>query len=382
MAVTALILFNQGGPGTAGQAFLGTVAGGLVTVTNNSNVNITAWTITLLDVPPGSALVAGTVLGSASNNTPTATFTPDVPGSYRILLSVTDGTLIDKDIRNFGIKNARGFLVPSYQKLPDPLPVQGSGLPGQKPDEQNYGGQLRGWTGNRTDGQLEQFFLQYDDLPFMTISSTPFSAAASGEQPLYFINITGAAVFNLPSGARVGQHFRVEARGTVTLLTVNPPGGHTIGGLSVVVILGACTGDFVYRGGTSWSMIGCKKDIYERTIVAATEDTNLTGFSTIGSTAINPSDYPNTTLTTWQAILETTLSADAAEIRLFNVTTSLVVTGSVLSTTSLTPVLVSSTITLASGLNIYEAQLRLQTTGDPDRATCKQAQVIINWLQP
>jgi len=65
------------------------------------------------------------------------------------------------------------------------------------------------------------------------------------------------------------------------------------------------------------------------------------------------------------------------------VTAAAVVASSTLSTTSLIPVLVSALVTLpVSGANLYEAQLRLQTTGTPNRATCKQAQLIVDWLQP
>lgn len=378
MSVTALIKFTQNAVvGTAGQAYEGTVANGVVTIQNNDNTNVTAWTITLLDVPPNSAIVPG-VLGTASNNNPTATFTPDVPGSYRILLSVTDGVTPDKDIRNFGIRNARGIIIPSYQKLPDPLPLQGVG---SKPDEQNYGGQLRGWTGNRTDGNLEQFFLTYDDQATLTVTSTPFTASNTNQGPFYFVNISGAAVFNLPSGCRAGQVFRVVASSTITTLTVNPPGGHTIDGLSSIQMFGYGSGTFVFQGGSSWTLLGAKKSNYERELVAGLQDTDQTGFVIVGAATINTGDYPNTLTTTWQALIETTNVADGAEIRLFNVTTFSVVAGSVLSTTNVTPTLVTASITLAAGSNIYEAQLRLQGVGSPDRATCRQAQILINWLQ-
>lgn len=390
MPVTALIVFDQGGPGPAGQAFEGTVAGGAVTVTNDDNTDVASWRITLADVPPDSGVATG-VLASANNNTPTANFTPDVPGSYRIVLEVFDAAGFtgdeDTDIRDFGIRNARGFIIPPYQKLPDPLPVLGSGEPGEKPDEQNYGGQARGWTGDRTDGQLEEFFLIYDDLPFESITSTPFTAAVTGEAPLYLVDLTvigGSAVFNLPSGARVGQRFRIAAIGGSPLdtVTVTPPGGHNIDGRSSVAMFAGGSGVFIYRGGVRWAMLGAKYDAYERTIVGGVEDTDQTGFVAIGTTVIDTGDFINIDTVTWEAVLETTDGGDPAEIRLFNVTTASVVAGSILSTTSLTPVLVSSTITLASGQNLYEAQLRLTTTGAPNRATCKQAQVVIDWLQP
>lgn len=380
MAATALIVFEQNSiTGPAGQAYEGTIGGGLVSITNDDNTGVTSWTVTLLDVPPDSALVPG-VLDSGVAPPPFAVFTPDVVGSYRIMLEVSDGVNIDKDIRNFGIRNARGIIIPPYQKLPDPLPVLGSGQPGEKPDEQNYGGQARGWSGERTDGQLEQFFQTYDDLPYVTVNSTPFTAAP--EPPFYYVDLVGAGVFNLPSGIRNGQRFRVVTSTSVTTLTVNPPGGHNIGGLSSMQMFGGTTGIFLHVDDTLWVALGAKKDKYERTLVASVESTDLTGFDSIGSTIINPSDLVNISQVTWEAIIETNNAADAAEVRLYNVTLGSVVAGSTLNTTSLTPTLVSAAVTLASGANLYEAQLRLMTTGTPNRATCKQAQLIINWLQP
>jgi len=384
MAVTALIVFDQGGPGTPGEAFEGTIAGGLVTVTNDDNTNVASWRITLTDVPPDSALVPG-VLASASSGTPTATFTPDTAGSYRIYLEVFDTAgfigLVDKDIRNFGVPNARGIIPPPYQKLPDPLPVTGSGEPGEKPNETNYGGQVRGWAGNRTDGQLEAFFESYDDLPFYTVNSTPF-VASLGQPPVYYVDLAGAGAFTLPAVIRVGQRVRVVASPTVTLLTINAPPANTINGSAYVQIMGSTSAVLLYLGGSVWTILGAKRDKYERTLVASVENTDQTGFVTIGSTVINPSDLVNISQVTWEAVIETNNGADAAEVRLVNVTLGSVVVGSTLNTTSLTPVLVSATVTLASGANLYEAQLRLATTGAPNLATCKQAQLIIDWLQP
>ena len=390
-AVTALIVFDQGGPGPAGEAFEGTIAGGAVTITNDVNTNVASWKITLVDVPPTSALVPG-VLATANSGTPTTSFIPDVAGSYRIVLEVYDtigltGTT-DTDIRNFGIRNARGVILPSYQKLPDPLPLLGSGDPGEKPDEQNYGGQARGWTGDRTDGQLEFFFLTYDDLPGLDVVSTPFVAAATGQPPIYLLDMItagGSISFTLPTGARIGQRVRVlldQAASAFATSTIFAPGGQTIDGLSSVLISKGKFADFIYVRTNVWQMLTKARDVYERTIVGGVEDTDLTGFVSIGTTVLTPAQFVNISTVTWQAIIETTNAADAAEIRLFNVTTLTVVASSTLSTTGTTPTVVSSTITLASGTNVYEAQLRLMTTGTPNRATCKQAQILIDWFQP
>lgn len=385
MAAVALIVFDQGGPGPAGQAFEGTVAGGAVTVDNDDDTDVTSFTFTMLDVPPGSAVATGTM---ATGGPPsTASFTPDVSGSYRVQLEVSGASTSDKDIRCFGIRNARGIIIPPYQRNPEPLPLPGSGLPGAKPDEQNYGGQTRGWAGDRSSGQLEEYFLTYDDLPFTTVTATPFTAAAVGEPPLYLVDLTAIgsnAIFNLPTtGWRVGQRFRVvHYTGTNYILSVVPPGGHNINGLSQVDMLWPAGGDFLYLGGVNWLMPSASWDTYERSLVAGVENVDVTGFQSIGaSILLNPAQFPNGTFV-WNVVIETSNAADAAEIRLYNVTLGAVVAGAVLSTTNLTPTPLSAAFTPAVGPNLYSAQLRLQTTGAPNIATCRQAQVTTQWMQP
>ena len=189
----------------------------------------------------------------------------------------------------------------------------------------------------------------------------------------------------MPSGSamRVGQRIRVASdySGTFTV-TVDLPALHTINSsLSTWTLLPGMTVEFVYTGSNNYLVADASFDRYERTVVASAEDTDATGFVTIGATYLNPANFPNLVGVTWQAILETTDGGDAAEARLFNVTTATVVASSVVSTTSLTPVVVSAAITLTAGNNLYEAQLRLQTTGSPNRATCKQAQLILEWFQ-
>lgn len=383
--VTALIQFDQGGPGPAGEAFIGT-ASSLVTVTNDDNTDVTEWTITLLDVPPDSAVVTG-VLATAVSSTPTASFTPDVPGSYRVLLSVTDGADTDEDIRVFGIRNARGIIIPPYQDLPQPLPVLGSGDPGEKPDEQNYGGQTRGWSGDTSSGQMEQFMRTYADLPLQVLTGVSVSLQADGV-PYYVVDLDtvgGDSTVTLPTGARPGQVIYIEAFGSTAgrVVTVQASGGGTIVPWGTVDIPQGGGGTFVLQSGDNWRVIGTKKDIYERTIVGGVESTDQTSFVTVGTTHLDLDNFVNIQEISFQAVIETTNAADAAEVRLFNVTTATVVASSTLQSTSLTPELVTADITgnLASGSNIYEAQLRLASTGAPNRATCKQAQILIDWVQ-
>lgn len=390
MAAVALIVFDQTGPGPAGEAITGTVAGGAVQVTNDDNTDVSSWTITLLDAPASSALVAGTVLGTAATNTPMANFTPDVVGSYRIQLEVSDGSFTNTDIRVFAIPNSRGYIVPPYQKNPDPLPLLGSGLPGAKPEEMNFGGQARGWTGETGDGLLDEFLQTYDDLPRRSITTTPVILDPRIDAPLIVIDtnaVGSTTTVELPStDLRDGMRFRFfsQPAGTTFDAIIDAPGGFTINGtLGDWTLKPGMSAELALDTGSSdWSVIDASLDRYERSVVASAESTDQLGFVAIGATAIDPSDYPNLSNVIWQALIETSNAADSAEIRLFNVTTASVVASTTLSTTSLTPVLVQfSGVTLASGVNIYEAQLRLTTTGSPNRATCKQAQLILEWFQ-
>lgn len=164
MASTALIKFTQNAvAGTAGRAYFG-ATGLAVTVDNDVNTGVASWQIDLVYVPTGSALSTGTLAFNNNSATPTVNFTPDVPGAYRLVLSVWGainrvGTATDIDIRNFGVKDANGFYRPAPQIWPRPLPPTSSGETGNKPDENNFGGQANGWVGDGTDGLLDHRLL-------------------------------------------------------------------------------------------------------------------------------------------------------------------------------------------------------------------------------
>lgn len=174
MAATALIKFTQGLLiGTAGQALVGAV-GTAVNVLNGNNADIQSWEIDLVYTPPSSAVAVAIPLAFDNNNdTPTASFTPDVRGSYRVMLRVWAlpnrvGTP-NIDIRDFIVKTAkRGLVLPPYQQDPAPLPTIASGLAGNKPNELNIGGQEFGWEGITGNGLLA-------DLVDLIDSSTPLT---------------------------------------------------------------------------------------------------------------------------------------------------------------------------------------------------------------
>jgi len=129
MSITAAIKFAQ--PpivGVAGQAFIGNLAGPVI-CSNGNDIGVATWQWTLLTVDRNSALLPGTLLGT----TPSVSFLPDVSGSYRLELVVSDGALdVQTDVRVFSVPDTRGVIIPAFDG---------------DADAHNYGGQKRGWAG-------------------------------------------------------------------------------------------------------------------------------------------------------------------------------------------------------------------------------------------
>jgi hypothetical protein len=113
-------------------------------------------------------------------------------------------------------------------------------------------------------------------------------------------------------------------------------------------------------------------------LVVGNQSSNQTGFSVIGSTELDISEYDYTTIM-FKTIFETSDASDATEVRLWNATNETLVSSSVMTTTSTLAFVTSSIVTpdIMTGSNIYEVQLRLQTTGSPNAATCKKAELIL-----
>lgn len=107
--------------------------------------------------------------------------------------------------------------------------------------------------------------------------------------------------------------------------------------------------------------------------VGGVSNVDVDTFTTIGAVALDPDDYPGTT--EFEAVIEVT-DTYTAEVRLYDVTAAAVVAGSTLSTTSDTPVILSASVTLATGARVYEVQLRVTATGGT--AVCKQAGVKVS----
>lgn len=193
----ALLQFTQGGNvGGNGQALVGSL-GSSVTVNNTVNTGIGSWQIELVYVPVGSAVSTGVIAHNDNSSTPTTTFTPDVTGSYRIVLKVWNGinrvgTPTDTDIRVFAVPETRTSLIkPPYQAWPQPLPLTPSGSPGAKDDEMNFNAQSDGWVGTGSDGLMDDVIKAVDRRV----------AISAGTQS----GITGNIVFSNSNGISFGM---------------------------------------------------------------------------------------------------------------------------------------------------------------------------------
>jgi len=169
MTAVALLKYNDAlNTGLGGQAFV-SAAGQNLVITNNDDTNVKSWRVSLLYAPPGTAVERkafqepiALILQNPNSTSVSATLTSleSIPGCYRIMLEVWDqkdfAGVRDVDIRCVGVKTTYfSFILPPYQKDPDPLPLEGAGA---KPDELNFPptgggvGQSYGWSGDYDAG--------------------------------------------------------------------------------------------------------------------------------------------------------------------------------------------------------------------------------------
>ena len=159
MAISALLQFTQGSNvGSNGQALVVT-AGTVVVLSNSDNSSVQSYRLEVCYAPPESAyafepgVFPPTVIAEG-NGVPAFNFLPEtgVYGCYRFRLTTWSGPGFtgqsDVDIRCIAVPFPNGLIAPPYQKFPDPLPLLGSGTPGAKPGELNFGGQPYGWQGD------------------------------------------------------------------------------------------------------------------------------------------------------------------------------------------------------------------------------------------
>lgn len=140
MPVTASIRFTQAAPGPGigpdGEALVG-VAGTSVLCENVDNTDVDTHEWTMESVDHESAVPVG-LLG----NTSTVNFTPDVPGSYKVKVSLvgTDGST-DEDEKVFSVPHpGRDYINPAFRGIAA---------------HHNYSGQARGWAGTASPRLLD-----------------------------------------------------------------------------------------------------------------------------------------------------------------------------------------------------------------------------------
>src|SRR6266404_6566064 len=118
MSVAAALAFSQpggGGVGAPGFAMIGS-SGLAVTASNGNNTGVTKWTYMLLDAPPTSALF-GSIGVVQTGSTPTWTFSPDVPGTYELQITTTDGVTSATDTRVFVVQEQTGHIMPAFGEI-------------------------------------------------------------------------------------------------------------------------------------------------------------------------------------------------------------------------------------------------------------------------
>lgn len=116
--------------------------------------------------------------------------------------------------------------------------------------------------------------------------------------------------------------------------------------------------------------------------VSGYQDTQADSWEEVGGLIFNPIEFVGATFE-FEALLQTTIIAKAANIRLYNITDGAEVTDSVLTSTSLTPELVSAVLTAPADLpnseKIYAVQVKMSIAGGPnERCICKAAHIKVS----
>lgn len=218
--VAAAESFSQpggGGVGIPGFAMIGALSLA-VTVANGNNTGVTTWTFVVEDVPPGSTVPTGTV---QSGGTPTWTFTPDKPGTYVIILTVSDGVTSVTDTRTFHVPESTGQIMPGFQEISayDNYPL-------------NAGHNARGWA------TAVENWLRTLDTPLTTLTSGPVVLSSSNAF-VQFNGVAGIAVTMPPASTSPVRRFYYFKNKTNQTNTINAGGGDTIDGGASLALTGA-----------------------------------------------------------------------------------------------------------------------------------------------
>ena len=210
----------------------------------------TSWFWELLDVPPGSAAAL------ATPTTANATFTPDVPGSYRVRLTVNGGGPGNVQVLIAGVRyNSSGVLVNRGWQSPAFGEVAG---------DDNTAGNVRGYA-----PKFE--YILADLLTFISGggsggpgNATFLTADGTGTTPAnYQAIVAGAGISTTPNA---GAHTFTIALGTVPLTNIASGTGYLHGtgsapsyvstlALSDLANAGGANGDVMYWNGSNWTRL-------------------------------------------------------------------------------------------------------------------------------
>jgi len=237
-AQLARIKFTQGATvGSAGFAMKG-VTGTVVSVGNGTTTGIGSWQIEMLWVPGGSAIATGVLAYGETSNTPLATFTPDVVGTYRVreklwISSHRSGNPGVTDIRWFSVPGPnRGLVQLAPQIDPPPNPDPSTGKLGNSPNEANFPGNSNGWLGAPGNGLVNDLISLVDQYLGTGAGGGggggPPSGPAGGSLANNYPNPSLAPTGVSPGGYGDGQH--------VATYTVGNDGRLTAAGSSTIAI--------------------------------------------------------------------------------------------------------------------------------------------------
>lgn len=379
--------------GVAGQSVIGLDRVTAITLTDAGGVGATTWLWEVLSFP-GPDASAPTVSNSA---TQIATITPApsiTDGVYVIRLTRNDPVDgISTDVRFFAVKDDDLLSLPSAGMNRTMSNVLGSAA-----------AQEAGWFGSTFGGTnvfLDAFLRlrkrregRYygKNTPITHSSGSPvvhtFLFADTTKQT---ITMSGAGTYTAdldPASFEAGNVFRFR-------VIFNTGAGNFIlrdSGANVRLTLSAPpAGTVTYEieatfNGTNWLLsdfmlldLLSLRRFQEFLGVAGVQTNSTDTFQRAGTLRVDPSLFPASQQITWEATFDTTTGANAAEVRLFNVTDVAVVSGSTFTTTSTTADTQSAVVTLPASQKDYEIQVRLTTTDLAQRATCTRARLVIRW---
>lgn len=396
----ASIQFSQGlTTTTAGQSALGYVTGTQVNFTDAAGAGATSWAWTIVGWP-GNLGSAPTINNSA---TQTANITaPSSDGVYIIKVVRTDpGPVVTTDVRFFSIGDSDyGYVLPSAGMTGNMTNIGGSSA-----------AQNAGWEGSSAastnvflDGLLRflratvgRFLGPPIAVNFSSSSPSTVTVVDGTDKPWRTLNLTGTGLYTeqiaktspVPTSGKKFTYKIAITAGSGGFLLLNGVSGSTI-----LALTAPPSGTMNYScdvgfDGTNWVVqnVGRSDPLSisnsaEHVLTAGVQVNITTTFQRVGNRQIDPRLYPSNAQATFNAIVLTTSALVSCVVQLYDVTAGSVVTASPtfpINSTSSTPTLISSTLTLPSASHLYEVQIKMGSVSGTDVVTCSFASVKFTW---